>query len=103
MPVLLVGRALAVVSLCLISFVVLSATPQTPLRIAVLDFVGSDDKHSVEMRLASALAADSRVRLLDPAQISAAVAADYNSSLNLTVSQARQIGATIGCDAFFLG
>jgi TonB family protein len=81
----------------------LPANPQERLRIAILDFAGSDEKHSAETSLGSGFSADDRAVVVDPAQVATAVAAGYTSSLNLTLQEARQIGGTIGCDAFVLG
>jgi len=95
--------ALAIVSLCLILSSNTAAVSQQRLRIAVLDFNGGDGQHSVEAGLRSALVDDGRATVLDPSQVAAAVAAGSTSSLNLTIDEARSIGATIGCDAYVLG
>ncbi|HZS46372.1 MAG TPA: energy transducer TonB [Blastocatellia bacterium] len=96
-------RALAIASLYLILSLIFSASTQHRLRIAVLDFQGGDEKHSVEIAMRSALTSDERTSVVDPSQIEAALAAGSTSSLNLTTDEARQIGATIGCDAYVLG
>ena len=99
----LLGRIPALLALSLILFANLSANPQQQLRIAILDFAGGDEKHSAETSLGSALAADERAIVVDPGQVATALASGYTSSLNLTLQEARQIGSTIGCDAYVMG
>jgi len=73
-------------------------------RIAVLDFgsaafgkVAADDLHS-------ALTSRKELTLLDREQSRAAAnGAGYAGSLNLTVAEARDLGAAIGCDFFVTG
>jgi TonB family protein len=71
--------------------------------LAVLDFAGGDEQRSLETGLRAALAGDARAAVLDPAQVTAAVAGNYTGSLNLSLEEARRLGAAIGCDSFVLG
>ena len=73
------------------------------LRIALIGFAGSDgDRFS--HALAEKFAAAECVTLLDKAQMQPALKAiGYDGSINLTVDDARRLGAAIGCDFFIIG
>ncbi|MEP7271540.1 MAG: energy transducer TonB [Acidobacteriota bacterium] len=86
----------------LILVILLSSTclsQQTP-RVAIVDFSG-DERGDMRSLLQSAAG---EFELLDAPQTRAAVrGAGYHGSLNLSRSEASDLGATIGCDFYFLG
>lgn len=70
------------------------------LRLAVLDL----KQPSIEQALAAGLAKDDRVRLSSADQTAAAARGfGYDGSINMTISDARRLGAAIGCDFFIVG
>ncbi len=74
-----------------------------PLRVAGIGFLGSD-RPAIEAALTEALAKDERIVLLDEAQIKPAlIAFGYDSSINLSIEEAKHLGASIGCDFFITG
>jgi TonB family protein len=75
----------------------------TKLRVALLGFVSSrSDRYTPA--LAGKFSAAECVVLLDKAQTQPAVnAVGYDGSINLSVDEARQLGAAIGCDFFIIG
>jgi TonB family protein len=73
------------------------------LRVALLGFVGSRNDRFTQT-LAEKFSAAECVMLLDKAQTQPAMkAVGYNGSINLSVDEARQLGAAIGCDFFIIG
>jgi TonB family protein len=86
-------------------------TPQQPLRVALIGFVqngamnfSTTPKSRFETRFAAALSGDARVRLLDDGMLATALAGvGYQGSINLSVEEARRLGAAIGCDFFIIG
>ena len=88
-------------------------TRERPIRIAILDFGDSSTGRSVADKLADTFVSVMRRRKDSPApefQIidrdqsrAAALGAGYRGSLNMTLQEARNLGATIGCDFFFAG
>src|SRR5258708_6440844 len=84
-----------------------------PARIAVIDFGTSPTglRAAVEIQKAfSTKAPDKSVGIvldfeaIDADQVrAAALGAGYDGSLNMTVQQARDLGAAIGCDFYFVG
>ncbi|HXM33877.1 MAG TPA: hypothetical protein VN920_01695, partial [Pyrinomonadaceae bacterium] len=78
------------------------AAPAT--RVAVLNFGETNSGRLTSERLSAALTLESAVLLIDRdlARV-AARGAGYSGSLNLTVQEARDLGAAIGCDFYLLG
>lgn len=84
-------------------FIARTQTLDRPLNIAVLSFGNSAIGKSVSDELAfnSKLSSD---RVLDRGQATAAARGiGYDGSLNLTLEDARNLGAAIGCDFYFTG
>jgi len=74
------------------------------LRLAILDFGEAETARRTTDRLASSLASDKGLLLLDHDESRAAArGAGYTGSLNMTLQEARDLGATIGCDFFITG
>jgi TonB family protein len=79
-------------------------SPERPLTLAVLDLGDSNIGRLAAERLASSLKHEGRLVILDRDQVrSAARGAGYTGSLNLSLSEARDLGAALGCDFFILG
>jgi TonB family protein len=80
---------------------------QTPLRavtLAVLDFGDSALGRLASEKLASNLTHEAGIVILDQDQTRAAShGAGYTNSLNLSLNEARDLGAAIGSDFFILG
>lgn len=73
------------------------------MRIALLGFVGSRSDRFTSA-LAEKFSAAECVMLLDKAQTQPAVKAfGYDGSINLSLDEARQLGAAVGCDFFIIG
>jgi TonB family protein len=73
-------------------------------RVAVLDFGNTEKGRLTADRLAASLSADARVSVLDRGQSrAAALGAGYNGSRNMTLEEARSLGAVIDCDFFVTG
>lgn len=71
---------------------------------AVLDFGETNTGRRAAERLAAALAAGSDLALADRDESRAAArGAGYAGSLNLTLSEARDLGAVLGCDFYLTG
>lgn len=84
----------------------LSARAQTPPRVvlAVLDFGDSAYGRVASEKLALNLKHENGIILLDHDQVRAAArGAGYTNSLNLSLKEARDLGAALGCDFFILG
>jgi TonB family protein len=75
------------------------------MRVAVLDFGDSASSRRVTDELAGALSSNSvALSLLNRAQTRAAArGVGYKGSLNLSLEEARDVGAATGCDFFFTG
>jgi TonB family protein len=74
------------------------------IRVAVLNLGETNVGRSMSDRLANALATESAISLVDrDLARTAARGIGYAGSLNLTVQEARDLGAAIGCDFFFIG
>ena len=83
---------------------VCSVAQGKPIRIAFLDFgkTGTGKRAADEMQKAFTVSSDFEV--VDQDQVrSAARGAGYDGSLNLSLEEARNLGAAIGCDFFFMG
>lgn len=85
----------------------LSASAQVlerPASFAVLDFGKSTIGRLAADKLAANLARETGVTVLDRDQVGAAAAgAGYAGSINLSVREARDLGAVVGSDFFILG
>lgn len=80
-----------------------SGQPKT-IRIAVLDFTGDAAGTRVARTLRAQLAHPHEFIIVDPdAAKAAAAGVGYGGSLNLSIEEARDLGAAIGCDFFFIG
>jgi TonB family protein len=72
--------------------------------LAVLDFGDSDTGRLAAEKLASNLKNETGISLLDHDQVRAAArGAGYAGSINLSLDEARNLGAALGCDFFILG
>ncbi len=83
-----------------------SVARQTSRRInvAVLDFGDTETAARASEALHAALAADAKLILMDRSLVRAAArGVGYTGSLNMTLAEARDIGAAIGCDFFITG
>lgn len=92
--------------LCLVQWSIAAAqNTERPIRVAILDFGDTATAQRFTDKLAQAIALNDReLQILDRDQTRAAVrGADYRGSLNMTVEDARDLGAAIGCDFFFTG
>ena len=79
-------------------------TPARPLHVAILDFGGSALARLASDKFALNLKHDDSVAVLDRDQVRAAArGTGYAGSLNLSLSEARDLGAALGCDFFVLG
>jgi TonB family protein len=99
---------LACLSLCALAFgatCARAAQQQQRMNIAVLDLGGTEAGNRAADELASALAkASNNLDLVNRAQARAAArGVGYAGSLNLTLPEARDLGAAIGCDFYFTG
>ncbi len=75
-----------------------------PPRVAVLDFGQTAEGRRAADTLTGALAKDKSLKLVDrELSRAAAIGAGYTNSLNLTLDEARDIGAAIDCDFFIIG
>jgi TonB family protein len=84
-----------------------SASNQTierPVTLAVLDFGDSNIGRVASEKLALNLKHQTSVVILDRDQVRAAArGAGYAGSINLSLNEARDLGAALGCDFFILG
>lgn len=104
-------KARALLSLiCATSFIFAScpasSAQESPRRptVAVLDFgVGETGRRAAD-RVAQALSTDERIRILDRDETRAASSGmGYTGSLNMTLAEARDLGASTGADFFITG
>ncbi len=78
--------------------------PSRRTNVAVLDFGETETGVRAAETLHTALAADSKLLLVDRSLVlTAARGMGYRGSLNMTLSEARDLGAAIGCDFFIIG
>ncbi|HEY3027102.1 MAG TPA: energy transducer TonB [Pyrinomonadaceae bacterium] len=97
--------------LFLIATAVLFSTPnalaqkaERSARVAVLDFGNSAFGRQAADDLYAALSSEKKLSLLDREQSrTAARGAGYTGSLNMTLAEARDLGAAIGCDFYITG
>ena len=84
-----------------------SASNQTierPVTLAVLDFGNSNIGRVASEKLALNLKHETSVVILDRDRVRAAArGAGYAGSINLSLNEARDLGAAVGCDFFILG
>jgi TonB family protein len=82
-----------------------SAQTQTrPATVAVLDFGDSAVGRLAAGRVAANLKLDIGLAILDRDQVGAAArGAGYTGSINLSLGEARELGAAMGCDFFVIG
>jgi TonB family protein len=79
-------------------------TSPRPLTVAVLDFGDTRLGRLASDKVAINLKHDNSVTVLDREQArSAARGAGYAGSLNMSLNEARDLGAALGCDFFILG
>lgn len=94
-----------------VALFVLASVPhvqaQTPPRrstIAVLDFGETTFAREAAEKFSSNLKLENRIEILDRDQARAAArGASYAGSLNMSLNEARDLGAALGCDFFVLG
>lgn len=94
------------VSLFLFTFFfgVQAQTPERPTTVAVLDFGATETGLRAAERLRQTLASISALRLSDGEEARAAArGTGYTGSLNMTLAEARDLGASIGSDFFITG
>ena len=84
-----------------------NAVPRTverPLTLAILDFGNAAPGRLAADKLAISLKRETGLVILDREQVRAAASgAGYESSLSLTLGEARDLGAALGSDFFILG
>ena len=79
-------------------------TSQRRVALAILDFGETHTGRSASDKLSTTLAVEAELSLVDRDQARvAARGIGYSGSLNLTVQEARDLGAAIGCDYYLLG
>jgi TonB family protein len=83
----------------------LSAHAEPSTRIAVLDFGSEPTGAKVGVKLSAMFTNDAKEFTLIDGDLARAAArgVGFQGSTNLTVSEARDLGAAIGCDFYFLG
>ncbi len=80
------------------------APAQSPIRLAVVDFVGDEGGRFSTLLRDAAQASDNEMELLDDDLIRAASrGAEYTGNLNLSLDDARALGQSLGCDFYVLG
>ena len=79
-------------------------TRSRPLILAVVEFGDSSFGRLTAAKLAENLKQETTLSILDQDQVRvAARGAGYGGSLNMSLSEARDLGAAIGCDFYILG
>jgi TonB family protein len=85
----------------------LTAAAQTadrPVTVALLDFGESSLGRLASDKLSANLKLETSLAILDRDQVRAAArGAGYTGSLNLSLNEARDLGASLGCDFFIIG
>lgn len=77
---------------------------ERPATLALLDFGDSNIGRLAAAKLASSLKPETSVGILDREQVRAAArGTGYAGSINLSLNEARDLGAALGCDFFILG
>jgi TonB family protein len=78
--------------------------PEPRIRLAVLNFGNASLGRPASDKLAANLKLETSLALMDQDQARAAASGvGYGSSLNLALTEARDLGAAIGCDFFVVG
>jgi TonB family protein len=97
-------------SLCLLLFASSGISQARPTRVAVLDLGSTATGLHAAAEIREIFLTKDRLRdesefdVIDPDQTrAAALGAGFEGSLNLTLQQARDLGAAIGCDFYFIG
>jgi TonB family protein len=81
----------------------ISVEAKPALRVAVIEFAGDKGKASATS-LAETLTESKRVAVIDRLLLEPALnGVGYDGSINLRTSEARRLGAAIGCDFFVIG
>lgn len=95
---------LACIALRNVQTQVSAQTVERPLTVAVLDFGESNLGKAAAERLASNLKSERALIVFDRDQTKAAArGGGYAGSINLSLDEARNLGAALGCDFFILG
>jgi TonB family protein len=77
---------------------------ERPITLAILDFGDSNIGRLASEKLASSLKRETGLIVSDRDQVQAAArGAGYAGSINLSLNEARDLGAALGCDFFILG
>jgi TonB family protein len=99
-------------TLSLVFFAVTVVSHAKPSRIAVLDFrsgstgmrVASAIREAFRAKIGEPMPSEKEFEIVDPDQARvAALGIGYGGSLNLSLTEARDLGAALGCDFYFLG
>ncbi|PYS70228.1 MAG: hypothetical protein DMF69_14275 [Acidobacteria bacterium] len=94
-------------TLCFLTIVVVSASAQStepPTRVAVLDFGETSFGKTAADKLRTALRSTSSIQLIDrDLSKAAALGVGYTGSLNLSLPEARNLGAAIETDFYIIG
>jgi TonB family protein len=96
-------QAALCVGICFLGTTARSQTAARPIIIAVLDFAAADIGKLASERFATKLSAPPLAIVDRDLGRVAARGAGYSGSLNLSLSEARDLGSAIGCDFYFLG
>lgn len=90
------------VAFCLLPVVLVRA--QTPIRLAVIDFVGDQNREFSGLIREAAKLSTGEIELLDDDLVrTAASGAGYAGSLNFSRDEAKALGQSLGCDFYILG
>src|SRR5262245_44624493 len=90
--------------LFVLAVVTLAQARQQPLRVALLDFGNTGTARSITASFANALSSDPEISIIDrDLARMAARGVGYSDSLNLSLAEAQDLGAAIGCDFLILG
>ncbi len=95
-------KLFSIFAFCLLPFSLVRA--QTPLRLAVIDFVGDQSREFSGLIREAANLSSNEMELLDDDLVrTAANGAGYAGSLNLSRDEAKALGQSLGCDFYVLG
>jgi len=104
MPKSLLQRIFLTALVIVAAFPLTVAQTSRRTRVAVLDFGDTQTGLRVTDKLVQAISLGGEFQVIDRDQAGAAVrGTDYRGSLNMSVEDARDLGAAIGCDFFFTG
>lgn len=82
----------------------MAQTPERPISLGILDFGDSPIGRLTSQKLMANLKQETALIVLDRDQARAAArGAGYAGSMNLSLNEARNLGAVLGCDFFILG